>query len=234
MANDSCLEPNRSHAIGCIVIEIPPLPHRRKRRRGLPRLNVSSSAVRAIQICPNPPSTLISTPVMYDASCEAKNATVAATSSGCPNRFIGTFATISFANSSMASLRQPGPPKDRRDNRPRRNRVHADAAPHQFRRRSSRQRAQRGFRCRIRAGSRVACAVRHAGIQDDRRAVIQERQRFLDGEVRSLDVDVKLLVVKRFRTSRQAARTSRLPRSRTTHQSCPTSAKPPHTTCPRP
>ena len=36
----------------------------------------------AFQICPYPPSTLISTPVMYDASCEAKNATVAATSSG--------------------------------------------------------------------------------------------------------------------------------------------------------
>jgi len=31
---------------------------------------------------------LISTPVMYDASCDAKNATVAATFSGCPNRFI--------------------------------------------------------------------------------------------------------------------------------------------------
>src|SRR6266436_5022321 len=66
---------------------------------------------RAIQICPNPPSTLISTPVMYDASCEAKNATTAATSSGCPNRFIGTFATISFANSSKASFGNPVLPK---------------------------------------------------------------------------------------------------------------------------
>jgi hypothetical protein len=36
----------------------------------------------ATQTCPNPLSTLISTPVMYDASCEAKNATVGATSSG--------------------------------------------------------------------------------------------------------------------------------------------------------
>jgi hypothetical protein len=49
-------------------------------------------------ICPSPPSTLISTPVMYEASCEAKNATAPATSSGCPKRFIGTFATISFEN----------------------------------------------------------------------------------------------------------------------------------------
>src|SRR5216684_2720020 len=68
-------------------------------------------AARAIQICPIPPSTLISTPVMYDASCEAKNATAAATSSGCPNRFIGTFATISFANSSKASFDSPVLPK---------------------------------------------------------------------------------------------------------------------------
>src|SRR5216684_4837591 len=68
-------------------------------------------AARAIQICPIPPSTLISTPVMYDASCEAKNATAAATSSGCPNRFIGTFATVSFANSSKASFDSPVLPK---------------------------------------------------------------------------------------------------------------------------
>ena len=66
---------------------------------------------RVIQTCPNPPSTLISTPVMYDASCEAKNATVAATSSGCPNLFIGTFVTISFANSSTASFGSPVLPK---------------------------------------------------------------------------------------------------------------------------
>ena len=44
---------------------------------------------------------------MYDASCEAKNATVAATSSGCPNRFIGTFAIVSVANSSTASFGSP-------------------------------------------------------------------------------------------------------------------------------
>jgi hypothetical protein len=45
--------------------------------------------------------------VLYDASCEARNGAVAVTSSGCPNRFIGTFATISFANSSMASWASP-------------------------------------------------------------------------------------------------------------------------------
>src|SRR5437879_4646062 len=95
-------------------------------------------------------------------------------------------------------LRQPGPPKDRRYDRPRRNRVHADATPCQFRRRSSRQRAQRCFSCRIRAGPGGTFAVCHAGIQDDRRTVIQQRQRFLNREVRSLDVDVKLLVVHAF------------------------------------
>ena len=44
---------------------------------------------------------------MYDASCEAKKATVEATSSGRPNRFIGTLSTTPFANSSMASFGSP-------------------------------------------------------------------------------------------------------------------------------
>src|SRR2546425_5264459 len=48
---------------------------------------------------------------MYDASCEAKNATADATSSGWPNRFIGTFATISLAKSSTASFDNPALPK---------------------------------------------------------------------------------------------------------------------------
>src|SRR5260370_15215245 len=64
-----------------------------------------------LQIWPIPPSTLISTPVMYEASCDAKNATAPATSSGCPNRFIGTFATTSFTNSSTASFDSPVLPK---------------------------------------------------------------------------------------------------------------------------
>src|ERR671918_2640774 len=63
------------------------------------------------QICPAPPSTLISTPVMYEASSDARNATVAATSSGCPKRFIGTFSRICFANSSTASCDRPVRPK---------------------------------------------------------------------------------------------------------------------------
>ena len=65
----------------------------------------------AVQICPSPPSTLISTPVMYDASWDARNATAPATSSGCPNRFMWTFATISLANPSMASFGSPVLPK---------------------------------------------------------------------------------------------------------------------------
>src|SRR5947207_9859437 len=64
-----------------------------------------------IQTGPIPPSTLISTPVTYDASWEARNATTLATSSGCPKRFIGTFDTTSFANSSMASCGRPVLPK---------------------------------------------------------------------------------------------------------------------------
>src|SRR5205807_10382458 len=46
-----------------------------------------------IQICPSPPSTLISTPVMNEASCEAKNATAPATSSGWPNRILDRKST---------------------------------------------------------------------------------------------------------------------------------------------
>src|SRR5246127_875184 len=59
------------------------------------------------QIWLSPPSTLISTPVTYDASAEARNATTPATSSGSPNRFIGTFSLISFAKSSRASWDRP-------------------------------------------------------------------------------------------------------------------------------
>jgi|GEM_PF-6880079 hypothetical protein len=41
-----------------------------------------------------------------------------------------------------------------------------------------------------------ALTVRHAGIQNDRHTIIQQGQCFLDGEVCSLDSDVKLLVVR--------------------------------------
>src|SRR6266567_3294855 len=75
-----------------------------------PSFNPSASNLE-LQIWPIPPSTLISTPVMYDASCDAKNATAPATSSGCPNRFIGTLATTSFTNSSTASFGSPVLPK---------------------------------------------------------------------------------------------------------------------------
>ena len=45
------------------------------------------------QICPMPPSTLISSPVMYEASDDARKATTLATSSGFPIRFMGTAST---------------------------------------------------------------------------------------------------------------------------------------------
>ena len=135
---------------------------------------------------------------MYDASCEAKNATVAATSSGCPNRFIGTFATTSFANSSMASFGSPVFPKIGVTIGPgatvftRMPRPTSSAAAVLARERSAALVAEYAL------VPALTCAVCHAGIQDDRRTVIQQRQRFLDREVRSLDVDVKLLVVKAF------------------------------------
>jgi hypothetical protein len=94
---------------------------------------------------------------------------------------------------------KPGPLNDRRDDRPWRDRVDADAAPRQFRGCGSRQRTQRRFACRIRAGPCGTCLARNAGIQNDRRAVIQQWQGFLDGEVRSHHVDVETLVVLAFR-----------------------------------
>jgi hypothetical protein len=44
------------------------------------------------------------------------------------------------------------------------------------------------------------CLARNAGIQNDRRAVIQQWQGFLDGEVRSHHVEVETLVVRAFRS----------------------------------
>src|ERR1700730_16368784 len=63
------------------------------------------------QICPSPPSTLLSTPGMQDSCCEDKKPTTPATSSGCPNRFMGTCAMIALASSSKASLGSPVLPK---------------------------------------------------------------------------------------------------------------------------
>src|ERR1700736_2148253 len=48
---------------------------------------------------------------MYDASCEAKNATAPATSSGCPKRPIGILETTSSANLSTASFDSPVLPR---------------------------------------------------------------------------------------------------------------------------
>src|SRR5215472_5022324 len=64
---------------------------------------------------------------MYDASCEAKKATVAATSSGLPSRFIGTCVVSSLAKLIESFLGYASPTEDRCFNRARRNRVHADA-----------------------------------------------------------------------------------------------------------
>src|SRR5436853_6889838 len=73
-------------------------PLLRKKREGWGRPTFVLPTQQADSDCPIPPSTLISTPVTYDASWEARNATTPATSSGCPKRFIGTFDTTSFAN----------------------------------------------------------------------------------------------------------------------------------------
>src|SRR6202011_5368223 len=70
----------------------------KQKEADVPRLSPSAlNTAAGLQICPIPPSTLSSTPVIYEASCEARNATAPATYSGCPNLFIGTFVRTSFA-----------------------------------------------------------------------------------------------------------------------------------------
>src|SRR6266852_2274709 len=99
---------------------------------------------------------------MYDASEDARNATAPATSSGCPNRFIGTFLAISLENSSKASFGSPVLPK-----------IGVTIGP----------------------GATVFTRMPRPASSA---AVVQQRKRLLDREVRSLDVDVKLLVEQAF------------------------------------
>ena len=101
---------------------------------------------------------------MYDASCEARKAAVAATSYGLPIRFIGTVSVIPLANSSICSFGRPGPTEDRRLNRARRNCVHANAPSNKFRCGRSSQRAQRSLGCGICARSWVSRLVRHTRV----------------------------------------------------------------------
>jgi len=56
---------------------------------------------------PQPAVDGISAPVMKDASCDARNATVPAISSGCPIRFIGTMEIKPLSISSIVSLESP-------------------------------------------------------------------------------------------------------------------------------
>ena len=58
---------------------------------------------------------------------------------------------------------------------------------------------ERSFGCRIRAGPCRTCLASNAGIQNDRRAVIQQKQGFLDREVGSFNIDIEILVVGAFR-----------------------------------
>jgi hypothetical protein len=98
---------------------------------------------------------LISTPVTYEASADAKNATTPATSSGCPKRFIGTFVLIS-RKIVHGLLWQTSPAENRCDDGAGSNRVDPDVTGHKFRSSGPRQRPQGRLGCRIRAGSRRA------------------------------------------------------------------------------
>src|SRR5437588_10719476 len=82
----------------------------------------------SIQTCPNPPSTLISTPVMYDASCEAKKAHGACYFFGLPKSLQWHLGNDVLREVIDGFFWQTASPEDWRNDRPRSNGVHANAA----------------------------------------------------------------------------------------------------------
>src|SRR5271166_1227240 len=96
-------------------------------------------------------------------------------------------------------LRQSSPPEDRSLDRPRAHHIDPNAAPHQFRRQRPRKGTHGSLRSCINRGVPCALLPRDRGIQDDRSAILHQRQRLLDREIKPLHVDVELLVKKRLR-----------------------------------
>src|SRR6266404_4986626 len=101
-------------------------------------------------------------------------------------------------------LRQPGARKSLRClNRARAHRIHANPSLGQFRRQRTRERTQSRLCCRVHRTIRQADFARHRRIDDDRGAVIQQRQRFLNREIHAFRIDVEKFVVQAFRRRRE-------------------------------
>src|SRR5882672_3819209 len=101
-------------------------------------------------------------------------------------------------------LRQSGARKSlRRFNRARAHGIYANSALGQFRRQRTREGTQRRLRRRVYRTVHQSDFAGHGRIDDDRRAVIQQRQRFLDREIHTFRIDVEELVVQAFGRRRQ-------------------------------
>src|SRR6266404_4294366 len=101
-------------------------------------------------------------------------------------------------------FRQTGARKSfRRLNRARAYRIYANSAFGQFRGQGARKRTQRRLCRRVHRTIHQADFARHGRIDNDRSAVIQQRQRFLDREIHAFRIDVEEFVVQAFRSRRQ-------------------------------
>src|SRR6267142_660865 len=101
-------------------------------------------------------------------------------------------------------LRQTGARKTlRRLNRARAHCIYANPSLGQFRRQRTRERTQSRLCCRVHRTIHQADFARHGRIDDDRSAVIHQRQRFLDREIHAFRIDVEKFVVQAFRRRRE-------------------------------
>src|SRR6266404_6139599 len=88
-------------------------------------------------------------------------------------------------------------------NRARGYRIYANSAFGQFPGQRPRERTQRRLCRRVHRAIHQADFARHRRIDDDRRAVIQQRQRFLNREIHAFRIDVEKFVVQAFRRRRE-------------------------------
>ncbi len=128
-----------------------------------------------------PPSTVSSTPAIKLLSPEARNSTAFATflrAADPADRDDRGQMLLDLVYALAGEIRETV-----RVGRAWADRVDPDAALLQFDRQRARQRPDRGLARVIDAVPRRAVARRDRRHQDDRRPVVQQRQRFLDGEV---------------------------------------------------
>src|SRR3984957_6810716 len=80
----------------------------------------------------------------------------------------------------------------------RRDRVYANIPAGKVRGYAANKRAHSSLGGSVGDARRITDVAGHAGVEDDRRAIVQVRKRFLNGEERTLGVDVKKFVIRGF------------------------------------